>query len=540
MKRYVPWFILVLVAAWLMLNWRIPKRQLNDFDFRKFGEIPMLENGRLKPIDTVARNALLIIRGRQNLRLDNGKTLSATQWFTDVIFNEVEANKHPVFCIQNPEVLGLFGWTQYNRKFFSHQELEPYFWKIEEQALLAERIESARRSPYETAICNLRNALLVYQELRRNLQPGAARDLWGGGVSPIGVVYTTMGEAYRTNHAEVFNYEANTLASLMMRLDPMAASKASKETLFNHIAPFYRCLELYLFAFLLICGSWLVEGWTKYLNRSALFILLLALTLHTCGLAARMALQGRPPVTNLYSSAVFIGWGTVFMGLIAERFLRNGIGLACSSMVGFATLVIAHHLSATGDTLEMLQAVLNTNFWLTTHVVTITLGYSAMFLAGMLAMFYIVRGVFTRSLAPEAALALARMTYGILCFAALFSFIGTILGGIWADQCWGRFWGWDPKENGALLIVLWCAIILHAKRDGYIQQRGLMVMALFGNVVTSFSWFGVNMLGVGLHSYGFMEKALPWLIGFIGSQLALMVLAAIPVKRWRSSPENHR
>ena len=126
------------------------------------------------------------------------------------------------------------------------------------------------------------------------------------------------------------------------------------------------------------------------------------------------------------------------------------------------------------------------------------------------------------------------MTYGVVCFATLFSFVGTVLGGIWADQSWGRFWGWDPKENGAVLIVLWCAIILHARWGGFIRQRGLMIMAIFGNIVTSFSWFGVNMLGVGLHSYGFMQKAFPWLVGFMISQLALMAIAAMPLERWRS------
>jgi cytochrome c biogenesis factor len=152
----------------------------------------------------------------------------------------------------------------------------------------------------------------------------------------------------------------------------------------------------------------------------------------------------------------------------------------------------------------------------------------------MLAIIYIVRGVFTRSLTKQTADSLARMTYGVVCFATLFSFVGTVLGGIWADQSWGRFWGWDPKENGAVLIVLWCAIILHARWGGFIRQRGLMIMAIFGNVVTSFSWFGVNMLGVGLHSYGFMQKAFPWLVGFIVSQIALMAVAAIPLERWRS------
>jgi ABC-type transport system involved in cytochrome c biogenesis permease subunit len=185
--------------------------------------------------------------------------------------------------------------------------------------------------------------------------------------------------------------------------------------------------------------------------------------------------------------------------------------------------------------MEMMQAVLDSNFWLATHVVIITLGYSAMFLAGALGIAYVVLGVFTRVLTKELAATLNGMVYGVICFATLFSFAGTVLGGIWGDQSWGRFWGWDPKENGALLIVLWCAQILHARWGGFVRRRGLMAMAIFGNAITSFSWFGVNMLGVGLHSYGFMEKAFPWLIGFIVSQLLFIALARIPVEKWRSS-----
>ena len=249
---------------------------------------------------------------------------------------------------------------------------------------------------------------------------------------------------------------------------------------------------------------------------------------------SRMYLQGRPPVTNLYSSAIFVGWGAVLIGLVLERLFRDGIGAACAGMIGFVTLVIAHHLGANGDTLEMMQAVLDSNIWLATHVVVITAGYSAMFLAGMLAVVYVCMGMFTGLLTRETAQTLTRMVYGVLCFATLFSFVGTVLGGIWADQSWGRFWGWDPKENGALLIVLWCAITLHARWGGFIRQRGLMAMAIFGNAITAFSWFGVNMLGVGLHSYGFMDKAFPWLVGFIISQVVLVVASRLPAKFWRS------
>src|SRR6185503_5162563 len=116
----------------------------------------------------------------------------------------------------------------------------------------------------------------------------------------------------------------------------------------------------------------------------------------------------------------------------------------------------------------------------------------------------------------ELGKALGKMVYAIVCFAALFSFVGTVLGGIWADQSWGRFWGWDPKENGALLIVIWNVLILHARWGGLVRERGLMGLAVFGNIVTSFSWFGVNMLGIGLHSYGFMDAAFKWLMLFDG------------------------
>ena len=139
-----------------------------------------------------------------------------------------------------------------------------------------------------------------------------------------------------------------------------------------------------------------------------------------------------------------------------------------------------------------------------------------------------------RALAEATAKGLSRMVYGIVCFATLFSFVGTVLGGIWADQSWGRFWGWDPKENGALIIVLWNALILHARWGGLVKERGLMNMAIFGNIVTAWSWFGVNMLGIGLHSYGFMDAAFKWLMLFNASQLVLIALGLLPVKFWAS------
>jgi ABC-type transport system involved in cytochrome c biogenesis permease subunit len=222
----------------------------------------------------------------------------------------------------------------------------------------------------------------------------------------------------------------------------------------------------------------------------------------------------------------------VLLGIILERIYRNGIGTMVASAIGFITLIIAHHLASTGDTLEMMRAVLDSNFWLATHVVCITIGYIATFLSGFLATVYILRKRWDRRWTAELGRTLERMVYGIVCFSTLFSFVGTVLGGIWADQSWGRFWGWDPMENGALMIVLWNVFILHARWGGYTDGPALMRLAVVGNIVTALSWFGVNMLGIGLHSYGWMDKAFVWLLLFISSQLVIIALG------WLKTPTN--
>jgi ABC-type transport system involved in cytochrome c biogenesis permease subunit len=346
--------------------------------------------------------------------------------------------------------------------------------------------------------------------------------------------YAKMVTAFKESRVEDFN---RAVQDYKAQLKPQFApelKKAAREQWFNNFAPFYKSLTIYVLAGIMALVYWVNPGRFEWLRRSAVWLVMLALVVHTAGLVIRMVLEGRPPVTNLYSSAIFIGWGACILGLILERFWRNSIGIAVSSVVGFITLIIAHHLSLSGDTMEMMRAVLDTNFWLATHVVVVTLGYSATFVAGFLAIIYIIRGVFTTGLDAATGKSLTKMVYGILCFATLFSFVGTVLGGIWADQSWGRFWGWDPKENGALMIVLWNAMILHARWGGLVRERGLMNLAIGGNVITAWSWFGVNMLGIGLHSYGFMDAAFRWLMLFVGSQVAMVIIGSMPLQLWRS------
>src|SRR5436190_21078154 len=397
----------------------------------------------------------------------------------------------------------------------------------------------------------------------------------GGELHPAMTWFVRVATAYRHDKPEEFNRAiAEYKQWLGGRLGPELA-KGRREFFYNSVQAFLHAIIMYIFAFVLAGGSLLTLGvannLSESLRRSALYVVIIAGLVHTAALIFRMVLEGRPPVTNLYSSAIFIGWGAMVLGLVLERVYRVGIGLVVASLAGFVTLIIAHNLAIGGDTMEMLRAVLDTNFWLATHVVVVTLGYASTFVSGLLAILYIFLGLLTpilsqkltrRSpaaigavtglaggarggikaavkLAPEVGKmevgkALSKMVYAIVCFATLFSFTGTVLGGIWADQSWGRFWGWDPKENGALMIVLWNAIILHARWGGLVKDRGLMNLAVVGNIVTSFSWFGVNMLGIGLHSYGFMDAAFRWLMAFVGSQLFLIGLGLLPLRCWRS------
>ena len=262
----------------------------------------------------------------------------------------------------------------------------------------------------------------------------------------------------------------DALASAARAAAPAAAARARSESLFHALDLFSISRILYLAAFLVAAVSFLVAP--AALRTAAWRIAVLALLLTTAGLIWRIALIGRPPVTNLYSSSLFVAWVAVGLGLLAERFTRDGIVTAAASALGFASLLIAHHLVGEGDTMGVLIAVLDTNFWLATHVIAITIGYAATFLAGFLGIAFLILRASNPRFDSLTEKRLATMIYGIICFALLFSFVGTILGGIWADQSWGRFWGWDPKENGALLIVLWNALILHARWGGFILARG--------------------------------------------------------------------
>jgi len=119
----------------------------------------------------------------------------------------------------------------------------------------------------------------------------------------------------------------------------------------------------------------------------------------------------------------------------------------------------------------------------------------------------------------------------ITFIALFFTLFGTILGGIWGDQSWGRFWGWDPKENGALLIVMWLLMLIHLRISGLVKAPGYALVLVLSNITVALAWFGVNLLSVGLHSYGFTDGAALNLLIFIILEICFGLLLFLRIKQ---------
>ncbi len=241
--------------------------------------------------------------------------------------------------------------------------------------------------------------------------------------------------------------------------------------------------------------SWLTLGFT-----------IAGLALCIIAIVQRCIIMQRPPVGNLYDTIIFIATTGGIFALVIELITRRrfALGIAPMLALGFVILARRFELGDPKDNMDPLVAVLNSNYWLTIHVITITLGYAAGLLSALLSVFYLlIRGLGLLDDDRDVRRFFTRAVYGTICLTLFLALVGTVLGGIWANDSWGRFWGWDPKENGALLIVLWTLAILHARLGGYIREWGLHFAAVFTGAVVAFSWWHVNFLGVGLHNYGF-------------------------------------
>ncbi len=591
-----------------------------------FKRIAILEDGRIKPLDTYAQNVLLRLSGKRTFDRH-----PALRWLARLLFAPEATIDDKVFLVNNPEIPMALGIGPDERRRYSFAQLEPGYQKLHELSFKANAIDKKSRTVLEEEIIRLDSNIRLYADISHSFQfafphpdfgvqntflkekLGLPQDeeqfsfldialradsiaqftkaletkninQWSSEEretmrlvnnlyewsrhyqnSPLGIVpaYDSQKEEWlspwdaidagfqsaigRREIMSLRNLAAAYWKGKQLEFDLAARSfresvkarahgkiirrslkKIDLEILYNRLNFFLWAKFFYALAFLVFLFS-LPSGKSR-LRRFAFFLVIAGFLLHALALGMRVVLSARPPVTNLYETFIFVALIGCLVGMIVEMVNRQWLGIVVASVCGFVFLTIAGKFAAEGDTFRMLVAVLNSNFWLGTHVVSITTGYAGVCTAGILGHVYILQG-----LARPKERRLLDTTYknilGVLGFGLTMTFLGTNLGGIWADQSWGRFWGWDPKENGAMLIVLWCAIIFHAKVGRMIGPLGVAVGSILGIIVVMWAWFGVNLLSVGLHSYGFTSGVAAGLIVYVALELMFLLVTVPMVKR---------
>lgn len=527
----------VLVTAMALVARASPQPPV---DLGAFGAIPVLEGGRPMPMSAYARVAMLQMAGRESWQ--GGP---AAHWLARALFESNATTNDAVFLISHPDTFDALGLaTDKPRRRASYAELEPVLEKLHDLTTRASQLTPADRTPADRDLLQLGSAVALYAAFSRGDHPGILPRDGGHGawLAPsetateaddtaraVAAGWATLGAAWMARNDAAFTAAAKAVRAAVLRGidDPKAGARLDGEETLGRLRPFSRALQACILAAIL--GFWVALDPRRRRTAGASAILTgLALLALTAGLLLRAFIMGRPPVTNLYSTFVFVAWCCTAIGLGVERARRDGLGLLAGGATAAVLLAVAGRYELDGDTMQRVVAVLDSNFWLTVHVLTIMVGYAGCLMAGAAAHVQLVRHALQGEAAGAAA---ARAVHGMLGLGLVFTFLGTMLGGVWADQSWGRFWGWDPKENGALLIILWTAAVLHARGPRLIGDVGTAVGAVLGIVVVAIAWQGVNLLGVGLHSYGFTSGAAFWLALIAAVEVLFVAVMAGWIRR---------
>ncbi len=591
---------------------------------QSFKHIAILDQGRVKPLETYAQNLLLQFSGQRTV----GRK-PAIRWLADFLFAPETSKSDQIFLINNPEILNALGVNPEAKRRYSFEQLEAGYPKLAELAQASRQMEKKNRSLVEEEIIRVEENLRLYSELshvfmfalphsdfaldnpqalqkfglpenagalsfidialRAEMMKSSldvlstkSQSQWSESEKQIVRVLTNLyhwslyyrelpftiipsfkpadekwlspwdalNNDFQSNMARQELLALRTMVvtywngqqiefdlavkSLNDSIPKRAAPKIKRsitqiplELLYNHLNPLLWAKILYGVAFILILAA--LNNFSSNLYRPAWLLASGGFFLNTLALIMRIIILARPPVSNLYETFVFVAFMSALVGILIERVNKKGLGLVIASICGFVFLLISTKFAAEGDTLKMLVAVLDSNFWLSTHVLSITTGYAGTCVAGVIGHIYIIHvlaGTDKKSLES-----IYKILVGTLGFGLTVTFLGTNLGGIWADQSWGRFWGWDPKENGALLIILWTALIFHAKIARMIGPLGVAAGSILGIIVVMWAWFGVNLLGVGLHSYGFTSGVAVGLGIYVFLQIIFLIFAVPRAKK---------
>jgi cytochrome c-type biogenesis protein CcsB len=495
----------------------------SSLNFRQFGLLAIQDGGRRKPIDTFARETLIRITGRSTYTDKAHRTWQPNDFILSASLETHDWRNEPMVLVSLGKLKEGIGLDKSQRRFSFEQlvasaELqrltnEAHALKRAEKSLDREQQEALSVSDRLALLANVMNgsALLIVPASKSETDPWVvppefSRYYSESQFAPVQIQLQTMATSYVQADGFNFSRAASQLRESLRAMSPSVYPQDRQlrlEYFCNHFEAFYRAIWFYGLAFLVLLIA-RARGGGRLLRNVGVVIALLAIAFHASGIVMRCLIAGRPPVTNMYESIIWVSFAVSFFGMIFFARYRTPVYLLAALPVTLVALLLVHQMPiAMPSNIDPLVPVLRDNFWLTIHVLTITLSYAAFALA--MGFGHILLWRYARN--PNDARADAPMhfwLYRVLQLGVLLLAAGTILGGVWANYSWGRFWGWDPKETWALIALLCYLTALHGRLAGWWTEFGLVVASVICFLAVLMAWYGVNfVLGKGLHSYGF-------------------------------------
>jgi cytochrome c-type biogenesis protein CcsB len=534
-----------------------PLEPHTSWNFSEAGLIPVQSGGRLKPFDSYAREMVLYLVGSRSYEGWNPEDLMFS-WLTyptawdQVSFIQVgredvrrqlgldEKRSH----FTPHELIGNFALAQYASELEKNNTVTAPTGAVQKQDQRQQELKRVlERVGVFRSIVSGEGWPIIPQEQPKPWLNIAVNDASG---KFIRSEFVELVKAYQSGDGDAFKRNSVLVRAAVEGeingFNDNERHKLEAESFYNRTHPFMYAWIFYLIAALawftrIARSESIVETNTgkSIFGQIAAFSMTLAVLAHVAGFGLRCYIAGRPPVTNMYESVIWVSFGVVmFATVIYFVSKRQMIALAVACSLATLGLIAGDAAPAILDPgIHPLVPVLRSNYWLTIHVLTITLGYAAFFLSLGLADVTIFKFIQGEEKNRTQILAMNQLTYRAMQFGVVLIAAGTILGGIWADYSWGRFWGWDPKEVWALIVLLCYLVILHGRYANWVGQFGFAAWSVVSFLSVLMAWYGVNfILGVGLHSYGFSTGGFTAVVSFTVLQLSYVAFAALKRSRF--------
>jgi cytochrome c-type biogenesis protein CcsB len=525
-----------------------------DLDFKQFGLLAIQDGGRRKPTDTFAKETLIRVTGRSIFTDKTGRKWQPNDFVLSALLNTHDWKNEPMVLVSFGKLKEQLGFDKSQRRFsFAQLAGSPELNRLANEAQALKRAEKPLdRVQQEALSVSDRltlfahvldgSALLIIPAPKNETDAWVDPSQWSRYYSetrfaPVQIQLQTLATGYANGDRFSFSRAANQLRQNLCALSPSIYPEDRQlrlEYFYNHFEGFYRAIWCYGIALVILIAAHLRKR-GRALENVGVAIAILGLAFQASGIAMRCMIAGRPPVTNMYESIIWVSFAVSCFGMIFFARYRTLVYLLAAVPVTLIALLLVHQMPiAMPSSIDPLVPVLRDNFWLTVHVLTITLSYAAFALA--MGFGHILLWRYTRN--PATARADAPMhfwLYRVLQLGVLLLAAGTILGGVWANYSWGRFWGWDPKETWALIALLCYILTLHGRLAGWWSEFGLVVASVVCFLAVLMAWYGVNfVLGKGLHSYGFGLGGETYVATFVGLDLLFVAFA---IWRYRTSTQ---